>query len=75
MRYVPFRLLDCLGLGAPSGAVAFDCLRGAGAFLVMLLVVVLELCRRAFLATGGWSSLGLGGGLGLARKKTEGEGM
>lgn len=37
-------------------------------------MVVVEGCLRAFLATGGWSSRGRGG-LGLARRKTEGEGM
>jgi len=61
--------LDCFGLGGPSAAAAVvDCLR-TGAFLV-----VVEGCLRAFLATGGWSSRGRGG-LGLARRKTEGEGI
>ena len=47
---------------------AVDCLR-TEAFLV-----VVEGCLRAVLATGGWSSRGRGG-LGLVRRKTEGEGM
>jgi hypothetical protein len=55
-----------LGLRAPSvEAAGADCLR-TGAFFVD--------CLRAFLATGGWSSRGRGG-LGLRRRKTEGEGI
>lgn len=70
LRDIPLRLLDCFGFGGPSLGAAVDCLR-TGAFLV-----VVEACLRAPLATGGWSSLGLdGGGLGLARRKTDGEGM
>lgn len=57
------RLFDCLGLGAPPAIVAANCLR-AWAFLF-----VVKLCLRAFLVAGGCS------GLGLAHRKTEGEGM
>ena len=66
LEYKPLRLFDCLGLGGPSTeAAGADCLR-TGAFFVD--------CLRAFLATGGWSSRGRGG-LGLRRRKTEGEGI
>jgi hypothetical protein len=67
LRYIPLRLFDCLGLGGPSteAAAGADCLR-TGVFFVD--------CLRAFLATGGWSSRGRGG-LGLRRRKTEGEGI
>lgn len=65
---IPLRLFDCLGFGGPSLLLGADGFRATGAFFVD--------CLRAPLATGGWSSREAGrGGLGLRRRKTEGDGM